>query len=654
MSPSICNRTLIVVSGLLLFSSEKFVQAETEIFEWLDSLDIAVPVDAPFAKIDFGYWTDDDGNRLDRNQDFGFIVADSPSAFTVLGLDLKNGTHSTEQSTELGFANWVPASWEKADLAAFANSKVATDTRITLEDIGYTLGPAHEIATQRVLLSWICKRRGLAEVSDLLLEETTLDPTEKFAAIRGDIAKVHLWQTILRFNDPEIPLTALEADLRIGVRISKGTEFAERSEDTLRVLQSMIAEVEERPLLTVVEIASLPREKQIAEWIRHLCNQNGYQMFEPGGCSIFMTRDRSKDTAAHRLLEYGYDAVPQLIEILDDERLTRSIGQHRSFYFSHRVLRFRDCAQQIIRRVSGESFWGGPQSEPSAKEKALAWWEEFQEKGERTMLVEAVTAGDRGSSGKAPLLIERYPDVAFDAIIEGLEQPGKNASRSNLFRSLMEVPGNGDRKIETALRFLDNDKDLSVRVLAARWLWHDQEHRVEAFDSLLRDWRDGNIGMHQINEYLPDRGRELLLDTLLCSNSPLLLAKISADYESLKQETVVEILDLYWDKRNLSEFLLPPREAFAATRFDIRLWPDTREESVSAEAIQQLEILGQRFLEDHRKVPWSGGTDNVRYDQPPISEVAGHAMARWWPDRYKSNLGTEVEEDEQSNIRVIF
>ena len=76
---------------------------------------------------------------------------------------------------------------------------------------------------------------------------------------------------------------------------------------------------------------------------------------QPGSCDIFDTLAGKKGTPAHKLVDLGYEAVPQLIEHLDDERYTRSVGYHRNFYFSHHVLRVSECAMTIISRIAGRS-----------------------------------------------------------------------------------------------------------------------------------------------------------------------------------------------------------------------------------------------------------------------------------------------------------
>ena len=133
----------------------------------------------------------------------------------------------------------------------------------------------------------------------------------------------------------------------------------------------------------------LSKKEQIAELIFQLRDQNGHQFSQPGSCDIFDPISVKQDTPAHRLVKMGYDAVPQLIEAMEDQRFTRSVGFHRNFYFSHHVLRVGDCALTILERITGRSFWEASstfsymskdQKAAETKKIAQVWYEEFKKK----------------------------------------------------------------------------------------------------------------------------------------------------------------------------------------------------------------------------------------------------------------------------------
>ena len=75
----------------------------------------------------------------------------------------------------------------------------------------------------------------------------------------------------------------------------------------------------------------LSKKEQIAELIFQLRDQNGHQFTYPGGCHIVddildvEEKQKIASSPAHRLVMIGSDAIPQLIEVLEDDRLTRSL-----------------------------------------------------------------------------------------------------------------------------------------------------------------------------------------------------------------------------------------------------------------------------------------------------------------------------------------
>src|SRR5262249_27257204 len=155
--------------------------------------------------------------------------------------------------------------------------------------------------------------------------------------------------------------------------------------------------------------------------IYQLRDQNGRQTMQPGGCNIFDDpRDKEvlgDDHKFHRvgpgspatlLREIGYDAVPQLIPHFDDATLTRSIEFHRDFYFSHHALSVGQCVKHILYLITGRRL--------ESRAAAEAWWAEFQQKGERQILIEEVEKGGLDSWIAAERLIQKYPEDALGPI----------------------------------------------------------------------------------------------------------------------------------------------------------------------------------------------------------------------------------------------
>ena len=118
----------------------------------------------------------------------------------------------------------------------------------------------------------------------------------------------------------------------------------------------------------------------------------------------------------------GYPAVPQLIAVLDSNTLTRSLGPIRFTQDPDFVLTVGDCAEAILQRITGKSYFGSQSGGdylsntymsaagegPAARKTAEAWWADFQKKGEKQALVDAVTSGGHDAPAQAELLTQRY------------------------------------------------------------------------------------------------------------------------------------------------------------------------------------------------------------------------------------------------------
>jgi hypothetical protein len=110
-------------------------------------------------------------------------------------------------------------------------------------------------------------------------------------------------------------------------------------------------------------LAKLPVKEQIAVLVQRLPEQTGRQVTLPGHCDIFetdpavsrfrvgMVDERGKPypavTPAGKLFQIGLEAVPQLLDAIDDHRPTRGVG------VGPPALDVGECAMQILQRLSG-------------------------------------------------------------------------------------------------------------------------------------------------------------------------------------------------------------------------------------------------------------------------------------------------------------
>jgi hypothetical protein len=342
------------------------------------------------------------------------------------------------------------------------------------------------------------------------------------------------------------------------------------------------------------------------------------------------------------LVKIGYPAIPQLITALDDRRFTRSVGYHRDFYFSHYVLRVGDAALAIIERIAGRSFYRrySTTSEavkdgeiPSVRVEVEAWWHEFQEKGEKQMLIEAVEAGDQNSPSQACLLVTKYPDAAFEAIEKGIH----NAEDWWIHSELVTVVGKleGETPVPLLLSIADNGPYLSSRVAAAEGL-HQHGH-PDGVAAMMREWTEP--GKSDPDEF---RSQEQLVKFLVACGGPEALRTLGKNLHEQPVNIRIEVIFALYRKRSF---------AHGSCTDSTPLSENSYESSEMADAIE--ELLVQTLNDTGENI--GGGVyylDDKRFRTPRVCDLAGHELAQRWPDRYEFDIEDSLAERNRKLVEL--
>lgn len=152
---------------------------------------------------------------------------------------------------------------------------------------------------------------------------------------------------------------------------------------------------EDRTWKTLIgdELASRTRPEQAEYWIHELRDLAAMQGGQPGHCSVFMLwRETAKGpNPAEKLADLGWDAVPAVLEHLDDMQPTRSVGYWRNFApDTYHLLTFKDACEQVFEVITGVQIWDTRSTHdyPSfdrdpdeLKRTAAACWRIAKEKG---------------------------------------------------------------------------------------------------------------------------------------------------------------------------------------------------------------------------------------------------------------------------------
>jgi hypothetical protein len=235
--------------------------------------------------------------------------------------------------------------------------------------------------------------------------------------------------------------------------------------------ESLVAEDKAWKGPTKEEFAGFNVQQKVDYWIYHLRDLDVRQSSQPGMCHVLtdgfgfggqhLSADK-RPNAAVELEKLSYDAIPKLIAHLEDGRPTKCVGFGRDFIpESYHTLTYGDCCQQIFEAIALTSIYerattsGYPHRDGLAgqcKERAEAWWKDFQNKGEKQVLVEGVSLGKQNSHWQAQRLIEKYPEAAFVPVAAGVRAAKEDWIRSNMLnaartqgRSARAVAAGGSR-----------------------------------------------------------------------------------------------------------------------------------------------------------------------------------------------------------------
>lgn len=176
------------------------------------------------------------------------------------------------------------------------------------------------------------------------------------------------------------------------------SRYKEQCAGYVRTLDRMIEE--DASFQEPKSLENLSAEQKVAYWVHKLREVNAVQMSQPGHCHV-LNLDKRSGNPAHQLAQLGKPAVPALIGLLEDDRLTRSYGYWRHFSPWRWVLQYRDAAIQTLELIANEDFYDPSSTssylsiEESEKQidviaKVNAWWKLNKDRDEPKWLRESL------------------------------------------------------------------------------------------------------------------------------------------------------------------------------------------------------------------------------------------------------------------------
>jgi hypothetical protein len=600
-------------------------------FEWFNSLGFPDVKDAPFVDVATGGWSQSGSDPRQAQRALAFLLSTNGNTFTTLDMDLFKRTFTVSAD---GTAEYQRVGYEKIGLKDRAGMLLEYYEKPHEPDVEADLwrrfGERVTERSQIFVLAWACWRQGMDDEAQRLYAAAqkirkVTGQDDSSLSFRGklekDLGLSMMWRAVLDFGAPSISRKELLAEFQAIARNYPGSEYAARARNTAERLEKMIAEDDQHAKSPPKPLGELPLEERIKELIFQLRDQNGQQWSQPGECDIFLVPNMGTNTPAHQLVNIGYPAVPQLIAALDNPAFTRSVGFHRNFYFSHTVLTVGDCAAYILNRIAGKAFYR-PQSTSSylssdgdvaqVRKEAQAWWTEFQQKGEKQLLIDATAAGDDAS--QAQLLCQRYPEAAPAALMRGVSASKNSWSRAALLRML--APFSGSDVEDFLLHELREGPSLQARASAASVL-HDRGN-PEATKQMIQAWQDC-----QGKPLDSESGAGEVMQYLAHCDSP----------------DAVEILGTNILQR-------PVGDRLQLIEYVGGMYLNLRCSELTSNAVEKFLIAA---LQDVDETSMSGTIDGKSMNCPRIRDMAGFYLTKNWPARYDFNLAASLKiRDRQS------
>lgn len=633
-----------------------------EAFQWFDRLDYPKLEERQFVRIATGWWSQTVGEEPKNSYVYGFLTEDDGRQFKALLLDLSERTFErtdddVEEHKRVGFARAELKEMVEKQLESLRLLEESGE-RPAFRRFGEQLSERGEL----FLLARACDLAGHHQAAKEAIDRALRTPNritvkKLRTQLEQDISHAEMWRGILDFNDPQIgrPLL-LPKFRRIAERFPRSSH-AERAKATAELLEKMIAEDKTHASAERKPLDKMTTKERVAELIFQLRDQNGHQWSQPGSCDIFADpRDwgeqakQGRGSPAAQLVKIGYDAVPQLIESIDDRRFSRSVGYHRNFYFSHHVLRVGDCSLAVLERIAGRSFYRRThtnaemlkEGEESATTKAVRqWWGEVEKKGVKQVLIDGIAAGDDNSHRQAMQLLKQDPEATLEAIGRGVQAASNEWVQTSLIQVAATIKGDGP--LELLGKQMSQAPSLATRVAAATGLL--KRRRRSAVPAMIAQWKK----FRERNDEDKKAGRrgesgvEELIGFLAGCNEVAAIEALASGFSEHPVHLRIAVVSEFSSNYSFSKFAAEG----GLSRGDGL--PQPKPEVVAA--IQRLLIAALEDLEEQEGM--SGSWNGKSYEDPRVCDMAGHVLNLQAPREFVFDLGADRFERDRQRIAII-
>ncbi len=597
-----------------------------------------------------------------------FLLGDDGKQVTLFLTDLQTVRRPLKSAMPKGVkddaSRWEPGvEYRKADLAAWVREGLALATKEGPEVPWFRKADpfgAHRwsIPNQAFRIAVIARAlagRGEEELArrmcDRALHEATRpmmpeqygddDPTPRasYDAIEEEIRREASVVVEQGFGDPRLSWEDLLATHEAWARGFPPEGRAE-PDDTLALLRRAVAIAQARRNRPAV--ADRPPATRVAMLIEDLQDVSTSYWGEFGHRGTDDDPDDAPRPADVELLALGFEAVPALIDALDDGRFTRSLMYYPSFKGqfrdSFRVLRVGELAWQILDELSNSALRatgaGGPPTtgRPSRRRAAETWFANVRAQGEQAVLVDEVRKGASHSSAAATRLVALDAEAAVRPIEVGIVVADEHSDRQSLVDVLAALPSAAAQAAMVRLLEPLGGSEPGITLAASLW----SRGRREGLDALIHWWRESPPTQEHVGSWIApfgDRPTGEILTALVGTGHPDAIRALAAGIAAQPPRERVEVVRA-----------LRPTGGPA--------WKKTYARPMAADAEPIIEaLLAERLSDAERAYGHTVKPDGVG-DQPIVGEMAAWVLAQRYPSRWSFDAASSVEARDAARIEL--
>ena len=450
-----------------------------------------------------------------------------------------------------------------------------------------------------------------------------------------------IWNAILAVGEPENSRETLLNKFKAVVEKFPGSPHVKTAKKYASILESMIREDREHKTLTDEQFQQLTPDNQARELIFQIRDQNGRQYMQPGYCNIFdvgLFPDRG-DSPAHKPREMGVDAIPALIESVEDPELSRCVEYWRDFTYSHHVLTVGHCSVAILEEISGQRFfnrqYNNPVASPGTKQTIEEWWKATGRDGYHASLFKLAEIAGSDSAQAARQLARVTPEAAVDAISKAIPRCHNSGVRYDLVNIAAGIKSPESTLLLATIKN-SPDTDLSSWWQAISELWDRGEPNI--LDDIIVEWRRLHPSAQQARSGGERKEDAItsIIARLASTGSPQAIAELGKDLDtrSLTQRSCV-----------LFAFAIV-KEDHGGGLSGGGLYPRVGccPESLSDEALKLVEqIAGASLCETKSHRGLTLNWDDHQISEPRLCDIAAYVLVTRLPATYSFDLYARLE-----------